>query len=348
VEVVSTGSLALDLALGIGGFPRARIVEIYGPESSGKTTLALSVIASAQRAGGACCFIDVEHALNPGWARTLGVDTDSLLFSQPDSAEEALEIANTLVSSGKVAVVVLDSVAALVPRSELEGDMGDAQVGVQARLMSHALRKLTSGISKSNTLVIFINQIRMKIGVLFGNPETTSGGTALKFYASVRLEVRKAATLTSGEKIVGTQLRVKVVKNKLAPPYRQAEIELFFTRGLNRAGEILDESVKASFVTKSGAWYTMKDERGHEVKLGQGRDKARQYLEASNELMARLEKQIRDKAAVELPQPTGDIAAAAEDGLEHEGAYGDALGAAAAAPIDPLAATPLQEKPPTS
>src|SRR6202163_2428414 len=274
VDVVSTGSLGLDIALGIGGLPRGRVVEIYGPESSGKTTLALHVIAEAQRAGGTCAFVDAEHALDPGYAKKLGVQVDELLISQPDAGEQALEIADTLVRSGAVDVLVVDSVAALVPRSELEGEMGDVQPGSQARLMSQALRKLTASISKSRTMVIFINQIRMKIGVMYGSPETTSGGNALKFYASVRLDIRRIGAIKERDEVVGNQTRVKVVKNKLAPPFKQVEFDIKYGEGVSKVGELVDLGVKAGVVEKSGAWYSYDSQR-----IGQGRENAKAFLE---------------------------------------------------------------------
>jgi len=288
VAVIPTGSLGLDLALGIGGIPRGRVVEIYGPESSGKTTLALHAIAEAQRLGGVAAFIDAEHALDIYYARKLGVKTEDLLISQPDSGEQALEIAEILVRSNAVDVVVVDSVAALVPRSEIEGDMGDAQMGSQARLMSQALRKLTSAINKSQTSMIFINQIRMKIGVMFGNPETTTGGNALKFYASQRMDIRRLAAIKDGDEIVGYRTRVKVVKNKLAPPFRETEFDIIFGQGVSREGEILDMATDAALITKSGAWYSYGTER-----VAQGREKAKAYLKEHSEITADLEKQLR-------------------------------------------------------
>src|SRR5882724_6067066 len=273
VEVVSTGSLGLDIALGIGGLPRGRVVEIYGPESSGKTTLALHVIAEAQRAGGTCAFVDAEHALDPGYAKKLGVNIDELLISQPDAGEQALEIADTLVRSGAIDVLVVDSVAALVPRAELEGEMGDSHVGLQARLMSQALRKLTGSISRSRCMVIFINQIRLKIGVMFGNPETTSGGNALKFYASVRLDIRRIGAIKNGEEVIGNQTRVKVVKNKVAPPFRETEFEIMYGQGISREGEIIELGSSLGIIEKSGACYGYKGSR-----IGQGKDNARTYL----------------------------------------------------------------------
>ncbi|MCM0019435.1 MAG: recombinase RecA [Tagaea sp.] len=287
-EVISTGSLSLDIALGIGGLPKGRIVEIYGPESSGKTTLALHAIAEAQKAGGTCAFVDAEHALDPGYARKLGCDVDNLLISQPDAGEQALEIADTLVRSGAVDVLVVDSVAALVPRAELEGEMGDSHMGVHARLMSQALRKLTGSISRSNTLVIFINQIRMKIGVMFGNPETTTGGNALKFYASVRLDIRRIGAIKDKDDVVGNQTRVKVVKNKMAPPFKVVEFDIMYGEGVSKMGEIIDLGVKAGVVEKSGAWFSYNGER-----IGQGRDNSRNYLKEHPEIAAEIEKAIR-------------------------------------------------------
>jgi recombination protein RecA len=288
VPVIPTGSLGLDLALGIGGIPRGRVIEIFGPEASGKTTLALHAIAEAQRLGGVAAFIDAEHALDVHYARKLGVKTEDLLISQPDSGEQAMEIAEILVRSNAIDMVVVDSVAALVPRSEIEGDMGDAQMGSQARLMSQALRKLTAAINKSQTSMIFINQIRMKIGVMFGNPETTTGGNALKFYASQRMDIRRLAAIKDGDEIVGYRTRVKVVKNKLAPPFREAEFDIVFGQGLSREGEILDMATDAALVTKSGAWYSYGTER-----LAQGREKAKTYLKEHPEFSADLEKQLR-------------------------------------------------------
>jgi recombination protein RecA len=288
IEAVSTGSIGLDLALGVGGVPRGRVVEIYGPESSGKTTLALQVIAEAQRKGGIGAFIDAEHALDLGYARLLGVKTEDLLISQPDHGEQALEIADTLVRSGAVDVLVIDSVAALVPRAEIEGEMGEPQMGLQARLMSQALRKLTATISKSNTIMIFINQIRMKIGVMFGSPETTSGGNALKFYASVRLDIRRIGTLKHGDEVRGSRTRVKVVKNKVAPPFRDAEFDILYGRGISKEGELIDLGAEHGILEKSGAWYSMNDER-----IGQGRENARDYLREHPEIAADIEARLR-------------------------------------------------------
>ena len=293
IESVSTGSLSLDLALGIGGLPKSRIVEIYGPESSGKTTLALQVIAEAQKTGGTCAFVDAEHALDPTYAKKLGVNTTELLISQPDTGEQALEIADTLVRSGAVSVLVIDSVAALTPRAELEGDMGDTHVGLQARLMSQALRKLTGSISKSNTMVIFINQIRMKIGVMFGNPETTSGGNALKFYSSVRMDIRRIGAIKEKDQIIGNSTRVKVVKNKVAPPFKMVEFDLMYGKGISKSGELIDLGAKADVVEKSGAWYAYKGE-----KIGQGRENAKLYLEKNPKVAEEIETAIRTKAGL--------------------------------------------------
>jgi len=289
VEVISTGALALDLALGIGGVPRGRVVEIYGPEASGKTTLGYHIIAEAQREGGVAAFIDAEHALDPTYARAVGVDVDNLLLSQPDSGEQALEIAETLVRSGAVDVVVVDSVAALVPRAELEGEMGDAHVGLQARLMSQALRKLVGTISKSHTTVVFINQIREKIGVMFGNPETTTGGRALKFYASVRMEIRRTENLKNGDEVKGMRARVKVVKNKMAPPFRDAEVDIIFGHGISRTASVLDAATAAGIISRSGTWYTYGD-----LRLGQGRDNAREFLDNNPEVMREIDRKVRE------------------------------------------------------
>jgi recombination protein RecA len=293
IPAIPTGSLSLDMALGVGGVPRGRVVEIFGPESGGKTTLALHIVAEAQKNSGLAAFIDAEHALDVSYARKIGVNTDDLLISQPDSGEQALEIAETLVRSGALDVLVVDSVAALVPRSELEGDMGDAQMGLQARLMSQALRKLTASISKSKTTVIFINQLRMKIGIFMGNPETTTGGNALKFYSSIRLDIRKITTIKQGENIIGNRTRVKVVKNKLAPPFREAEFDIIFGEGISREGDILDLGADQGVIEKSGAWYSYKGER-----LGQGRENTKHYLREHPDLTDRLETEIRDKLGV--------------------------------------------------
>ncbi|MTT32881.1 recombinase RecA [Terrilactibacillus sp. BCM23-1] len=289
VSTVSSGSLALDIAMGVGGYPRGRIIEVYGPESSGKTTVALHAIAEAQRMGGQAAFIDAEHALDPVYSENLGVDIDELLLSQPDTGEQALEIAEALVRSGAVDIIVIDSVAALVPKAEIEGDMGDAHVGLQARLMSQALRKLSGVISKSKTTAIFINQIREKVGVMFGNPETTPGGRALKFYSSVRLEVRRAEALKQGNDIVGNRTRIKVVKNKVAPPFKQAEVDIMYGEGISKQGEILDIGSELDFIQKSGAWYSYNDER-----LGQGRENAKQFLKENEEICNAVVKQIRE------------------------------------------------------
>ena len=293
IEAISTGSLSLDIALGIGGLPKSRIVEIYGPESSGKSTLALQAIAEAQKTGGVCAFVDAEHALDPTYARKLGVDTSELLISQPDTGEQALEIADTLVRSGAVSVLVVDSVAALTPRAELEGDMGDTHVGLQARLMSQALRKLTGSISKSNTMVIFINQIRMKIGVMFGSPETTAGGNALKFYSSVRLDIRRIGAIKEKDEIIGNQTRVKVVKNKVAPPFKVVEFDIMYGEGISKMGELIDLGAKANIIEKSGAWYSYKGE-----KIGQGKENAKQYLKNNVNIAAEIEMAIRANAGL--------------------------------------------------
>lgn len=290
IEAISTGSIGLDAALGIGGLPKGRVVEIYGPESSGKTTLTLQVIAECQKHGGTAAFIDAEHALDPSYAKKLGVDTEALLISQPDNGEQALEITDMLVRSGGVDVVVIDSVAALVPKAEIEGEMGDSHMGLQARLMSQALRKLTANIKRSNTLVIFINQIRMKIGVSFGNPETTTGGNALKFYASVRLDIRRTGAIKKGEEVIGNETKVKVVKNKVAPPFKQVEFEIYYNEGISRESEIIDFGVQLGLVDKSGAWYSCNGER-----IGQGKDNTRAYLKEHPDLAQSLEKQIREK-----------------------------------------------------
>ncbi|WP_404713645.1 recombinase RecA [Sphingomonas sp. MMS24-J13] len=290
IEAISTGSLGLDIALGIGGLPRGRIVEIYGPELSGKTTLALHAIAEAQKAGGTAAFIDAEHALDPGYAKKLGVDIDELIVSQPDTGEQALEIADTLVRSNAIDVLVIDSVAALVPRAEIEGEMGDSHVGLQARLMSQALRKITGSISRSKTLVIFINQIRMKIGVMYGSPETTTGGNALKFYASVRLDIRRIGQIKDRDDIVGNTTRVKVVKNKVAPPFKQVEFDIMYGEGVSKVGEILDLGVKAGIVEKSGAWFSYDS-----IRIGQGRENSKTYLRENPDVADRLEKAIRGK-----------------------------------------------------
>ena len=293
IEVIPSGSLGLDLALGIGGMPRGRIVEIYGPESSGKTTLALHAIAEAQKRGGTCAFIDAEHALDPTYARKLGVDVDNLLISQPDAGEQALEIADTLVRSGAVDVLVIDSVAALVPRAELEGEMGDSHMGLHARLMSQALRKITGSVSRSNTMLIFLNQIRMKIGVMFGNPETTTGGNALKFYASIRMEIRRIGQIKDRDEVVGNQTRVKVVKNKLAPPFKMVEFDIMYGEGISKTGELIDLGVKAGVVEKSGAWFSYNSQR-----IGQGRESAKMFLKEHPDMANAIEAAIRQNAGI--------------------------------------------------
>jgi recombination protein RecA len=293
IEAISTGSLGLDIALGIGGLPRGRVVEIYGPESSGKTTLALQTVAESQKRGGICAFVDAEHALDPGYARKLGVNVDDLLISQPDTGEQALEIADTLVRSGAIEILVIDSVAALTPRAELEGEMGDSLPGLQARLMSQALRKLTASISKSNCMVIFINQIRMKIGVMFGSPETTTGGNALKFYASVRLDIRRIGAIKEREEVVGNQTRVKVVKNKVAPPFKQVEFDIMYGEGISKVGELVDLGVTAGIVEKSGSWYSYNGER-----IGQGRENAKTFLKQNADVAAAIEQAIRANAGL--------------------------------------------------
>ncbi|HKC42435.1 MAG TPA: recombinase RecA [Burkholderiales bacterium] len=305
VQVVSTGSLGLDLALGVGGLPRGRVVEVYGPESSGKTTLTLQVIAEVQKAGGTAAFIDAENALDPQYAAKLGVRMEDLLISQPDTGEQALEIADMLVRSGSIDVIVIDSVAALVPKAEIEGEMGDQLPGLQARLMSQALRKLTGNIKRTNTLVIFINQIRMKIGVMYGNPETTTGGNALKFYASVRLDIRRIGSIKKGEEVIGAETRVKVVKNKVAPPFREAVFDILYGEGISREGEVLELGVEHEVLDKSGAWFAYKKDR-----IGQGKDNAREYLKEHPELAVEIEAKIREKAGV--ASPTRAPAAAAE------------------------------------
>jgi recombination protein RecA len=313
VETISSGSLSLDIALGVGGLPRGRVVEIYGPESSGKTTLALHTVAEAQKKGGICAFIDAEHALDPVYARKLGVVVDDLLISQPDAGEQALEIADTLVRSGAIDVLVIDSVAALVPRAELEGEMGDAQPGMQARLMSQALRKLTASISRSNTMVVFINQIRMKIGVMYGSPETTSGGNALKFYASVRLDIRRIGVIKERDEVVGNQTRVKVVKNKLAPPFKQVEFDIMYGEGVSKNGEILDLGVKAGVVEKSGAWFSYDSQR-----IGQGRENAKQFLKTNPDIAARIEATIRQNAGLIADQILADPEGGEDDAEAEE------------------------------
>ena len=310
VDIVPTGSLGLDVALGIGGLPRGRVVEIYGPESSGKTTLTLQVIAEAQKRGGTAAFIDAEHALDPSYARKLGVNVDDLLVSQPDSGEQALEITDMLVRSGAVDVVVVDSVAALTPKAEIEGEMGDSHMGLQARLMSQALRKLTANIKRSNALVIFINQIRMKIGVMFGNPETTTGGNALKFYASVRLDIRRIGSIKKGEEVVGNQTRVKVVKNKLAPPFRQCEFDILYDEGISKEGELIDLGVLHGVIEKSGAWYSYGKDR-----IGQGKDNTRQFLKENPAVATEIETRVRE---LTRNLPGGGAVADEETGIPQE------------------------------
>ena len=311
IEAISTGSLGLDIALGIGGLPKGRIIEIYGPESSGKTTLALQVVAEAQKKGGICGFIDAEHAIDPQYARKLGVKVEDLLISQPDTGEQALEICDTLVRSGAVDVLVIDSVAALTPKAELEGEMGDSLPGLQARLMSQALRKLTGSISKANTMVIFINQIRMKIGIMFGNPETTTGGNALKFYASVRLDIRRIGQIKEREESVGNQTRVKVVKNKVAPPFKQVEFDIMYGEGISKVGELIDLGVKAGLVEKSGAWLSY-----HGDRIGQGRENAKSYLRENTKVAAELERAIRENAGLIVEKLLVDPDAREDNGEE--------------------------------
>ena len=301
IEAISTGSLGIDIALGIGGLPKGRIIEIYGPESSGKTTLALSVIAQSQKKGGTCAFIDAEHALDPSYAKKIGVDIDNLLISQPDAGEQALEIADTLVRSGAIDVLVVDSVAALVPKAELEGEMGDSHMGLQARLMSQALRELTSTVSRSNTLIIFINQIRMKIGVMFGNPETTTGGNALKFYASVRIDIRRIGSIKDKEDVIGSQTRVKIVKNKVAPPFKIVDFDIMYGEGISKTGELIDLGVKAGIVEKAGAWFSYKGE-----KLGQGRENAKLFLKENPAVAEEIENKIRADAGHLTTEMIGD------------------------------------------
>lgn len=318
IETVSTGSLGLDIALGIGGLPRGRVVEIYGPESSGKTTLALHVVAEAQKQGGTCAFIDAEHALDPAYARKLGVELDDLLISQPDAGEQALEIVDTLVRSGAIDVLVIDSVAALVPRAELEGEMGDSHVGLHARLMSQALRKLTGSISRSRCMVIFINQIRMKIGVMFGSPETTTGGNALKFYASVRLDIRRIGAIKDKDDVVGNQTRVKVVKNKVAPPFKVVEFDIMYGEGVSKMGELLDLGVSAGIVEKAGAWFSYEGQR-----VGQGRENAKTFLKENTEMAAEIERRIRENAGIlsqaMLETAAGDVVAGESDKTDGAG-----------------------------
>jgi recombination protein RecA len=308
VEAISTGSLGLDIALGIGGLPKGRIIEIYGPESSGKTTLTLHVVAEAQKNGGVCAFVDAEHALDPQYAKKLGVNLDELLISQPDTGEQALEIVDTLVRSGAVTTIVVDSVAALVPKSEIEGDMGDMQMGSQARLMSQAMRKLTASIGRSNCMVIFINQIRMKIGVMFGSPETTTGGNALKFYASVRLDIRRIGSIKDRDTVIGNSTRVKVVKNKVSPPFKEVEFDIMFGEGISKLGEIVDLGVKCGVVEKSGSWYSYKDER-----IGQGRENAKIFLKSNPAMAADIEEKIRSASGLDFSMAPGEQEAVLDD-----------------------------------
>lgn len=308
IEAISTGSLGIDIALGIGGMPKGRIIEIYGPESSGKTTLALSVIAQAQKKGGTCAFIDAEHALDPSYAKKIGVDIENLLISQPDAGEQALEIADTLVRSGAIDVLVVDSVAALVPKAELEGEMGDSHMGLQARLMSQALRKLTATVARSNTLIIFINQIRMKIGVMFGNPETTTGGNALKFYASVRIDIRRIGAIKDKDDVIGSQTRVKIVKNKVAPPFKVVDFDIMYGEGISKTGELIDLGVKSGIIEKAGAWFSYKGD-----KIGQGRENAKTYLREHQDIADEIEKKIRADAGHLTSEMLGDDEPPAEE-----------------------------------
>ena len=308
IEAISTGSLGIDIALGIGGMPKGRIIEIYGPESSGKTTLALSVIAQAQKKGGTCAFIDAEHALDPSYAKKIGVDIENLLISQPDAGEQALEIADTLVRSGAIDVLVVDSVAALVPKAELEGEMGDSHMGLQARLMSQALRKLTATVARSNTLIIFINQIRMKIGVMFGNPETTTGGNALKFYASVRIDIRRIGAIKDKDDIIGSQTRVKIVKNKVAPPFKVVDFDIMYGEGISKTGELIDLGVKSGIIEKAGAWFSYKGE-----KIGQGRENAKTFLKEHQDIADEIENKIRADAGHLTSEMLGDDEPLAEE-----------------------------------
>jgi len=328
IAAISTGSLGLDIALGIGGLPRGRVVEVYGPESSGKTTLALHTVAEAQKAGGICGFIDAEHALDPVYAKRLGVDVDELLISQPDTGEQALEIADTLVRSGALDVIVIDSVAALTPRAELEGEMGDSLPGLQARLMSQALRKLTASISKSGTMVIFINQIRMKIGVMFGSPETTTGGNALKFYSSVRLDIRRIGAIKAHDEVVGNQTRVKVVKNKVAPPFKQVEFDIMYGAGVSKTGELIDLGVKAGVVDKSGSWFSYEEQR-----IGQGRENAKTFLRDNPEIAGAIERDVRLSAGLALADLTGEVGKPENPQAGDDESGGDSQGEANVADI---------------
>lgn len=307
VDTISTGSIGLDMALGVGGVPRGRIIEIFGPESSGKTTLTLHIIAEAQKTGGTCAFVDAEHALDPVYAKKLGVNTDELIVSQPDTGEQALEITDTLIRSGAVDVLVVDSVAALTPKAEIEGEMGDSHMGLQARLMSQALRKLTASVSRSNCTVIFINQIRMKIGVMFGNPETTTGGNALKFYASVRMDIRRVGALKDKEEVIGNQTRVKVVKNKVAPPFKQVDFDIIYGEGISKTGEIIDLGTKAGIIEKAGSWFSYNDTR-----IGQGKENVRAYLKENPSISDEIERKIRERAGLVENAPEGEVRATAE------------------------------------
>lgn len=308
IDSISTGCLDLDIALGIGGVPRGRVVEIFGPESSGKTTVALHIVAEAQKAGGAAAFIDAEHALDPGYAKNLGVDTENLIVSQPDTGEQALEIAEALVRSGAIDVIVVDSVAALVPRAEIEGEMGDSHVGLQARLMSQALRKLAGAINKSKCVIVFINQLREKVGIMFGNPETTPGGRALKFYASVRMDVRRIDSIKQGDSVIGNRTRIKVIKNKVAPPFKQAEFDIMYNEGISRTGNVLDVGVREDLVQKGGAWFSYND-----IRLGQGRENAKQYLKENPDVMLQIENKIREKYNLKVSAPINEKAAAKDE-----------------------------------
>lgn len=308
IDSISTGCLDLDIALGIGGVPRGRVVEIFGPESSGKTTVALHIVAEAQKSGGAAAFIDAEHALDPGYAKNLGVDIENLIVSQPDTGEQALEIAEALVRSGAIDVIVVDSVAALVPRAEIEGEMGDSHVGLQARLMSQALRKLAGAINKSKCVIVFINQLREKVGIMFGNPETTPGGRALKFYASVRMDVRRIDSIKQGESVIGNRTRIKVIKNKVAPPFKQAEFDIMYNEGISRTGNVLDVGVRENLVQKGGAWFSYND-----IRLGQGRENAKQYLKENPDVMHQIENKIREKYNLKIATPIDEKAAAKDE-----------------------------------
>jgi recombination protein RecA len=342
VEIISTGSISLDSALGIGGIPRGRVIEVFGPESSGKTTLCLHIIAEAQRSGGICAFVDAEHAMDMNYAKKLGVDVNALLLSQPEFGEQALEIVETLVRSGALDVVVIDSVAALTPRAEIEGEMGDPSMGVQARLMSQALRKLTSAIAKSRTSVVFTNQLRMKIGVMFGNPETTTGGNALKFYASVRMDVRRIEAIKDGQSIIGNRTRVKVVKNKVAPPFREAQFDILYNEGISKLGDLIDVAVEHNIIAKSGSWFSYKEDR-----IGQGRDAVKKYLQENSKVAGHIEQETRKKLGLPAPQGTGPTNGSGATAAKGDG-KGDAKGETkpAAPPARPAApATPARTEP---